>query len=203
MKKLSIFAAPLFAIALTGFAQAGEPIYIAPEVVAPPPMKQPRIPLVNILSYDYIEAGWNHNELDVPGFDDSVDGFYIDLSVSLDDNAYIALSGVFQDDASAAAAGIGLHHELFSSFDLTAEVGGLYEEVFDDLGGYGEFGARWAVFSHLELGASVGAEWIDSDTEVYGIVRVVVPITRALSVVAAGRVEDEDTEVRFGFRFDF
>ncbi|MGK0184892.1 MAG: hypothetical protein ACI9R3_000666 [Verrucomicrobiales bacterium] len=158
---------------------------------------------ITSLSYDYIGAGWALSSFDLDDFDDEANGGYIDLSVSIADNAYIRLFGTIQDDTSSGGAAVGLHHELFPTLDLITDVGGFYEDLTEEFGVYSEFGARWLTCKYFELDASVGLDYIDSNADYYGIVRAIVPVYKSLSFVASTRIEDETQTYRAGFRFDF
>lgn len=154
------------------------------------------------ISYDYFEASWAFSTYDLDGFDES-NGAHLGLSVSIDDNAYISLFGTIQDETSNAGVGIGLHHELVETLDLTTEVGGFYEDIVEDFGGYAELGARWLSCEYFELGAGVGLQYIDSEADFYGVVRAVVPIYKGLSFVASTHLEEEGQTYGAGFRLNF
>lgn len=154
------------------------------------------------ISYDYFEAGWALTTYDLDDFDD-VNGGSLGLSVSIDDNAYISLFGTITDEASNAGAGVGLHHELVPTLDLVAEVGGFYEDISEDFGAYAELSARWLSCKWFELDAGVGIQYIESDTDFYGIFHAIVPVYKSLSIVASAMVEDHGQTYGAGFRLSF
>ncbi|MCB1093946.1 MAG: hypothetical protein R3F19_18610 [Verrucomicrobiales bacterium] len=154
------------------------------------------------ISYDYVQANWAFSSFDLDGFDES-NGAQLGLSVSIADNAYISLFGTIQDDTSNAGFGIGLHHELVESVDLTTEVGGFYQDIVEDFGAYTELGARWYSCKWFELGASVGLDYIDSEANFYGRVTALVPVYKGLSFVATTKLEEEGQTYGAGFRFNF
>jgi hypothetical protein len=154
------------------------------------------------ISYDYFQANWAFSSYDLAGFDES-NGAQLGLSVSIADNAYISLFGTIQDDTSDAGFGIGLHHEVVESVDLTTEVGGFYEDIVEDFGGYAQIGARWYSCKWFELDAGVGLDYIDSEATFYGVVTALVPVYKSLSFVATTKLEEEGQTYGAGFRLNF
>ena len=154
------------------------------------------------ISYDYFEASWNYTSFDLENFDDA-HGANLGLSVSLDDNAYIKLFGTIADEAANAGFGIGIHHELAPSLDLVAEVGGLYEDISEEFGAYGELGGRWLSCEWFELDAGVGLQYVESDADFYGIVRAIIPVHKSLSIVASAMLEDKGQTYGAGIRINF
>ncbi|MDA0812380.1 MAG: hypothetical protein O3C21_08355 [Verrucomicrobia bacterium] len=154
------------------------------------------------ISYDYAQANWAFSTYDLEGFDEA-NGAQLGLSVSIADNAYISLFGTIQDDTSDAGFGIGLHHELVESVDLTTEVGGFYEDVVEDFGAFTQIGFRWNSCKWFELGAAAGLDYIDSEANFYGVVTGLVPIYKSLSFVATTKLEEEGQTYGAGFRLNF
>lgn len=178
MKKLPTLACTLFALAFSAIAHAD----------------------TEGISYDYFDVNWALTSID--GLDDS-HGAQLGLSVSLADNSYIKLFGSIQDETSNGGLGFGLHHEMIETVDLTAEIGGFYDDVVEDIGAYTELGARWYTCKWFELDAGIGLTYVDSEADFYGVVRAIVPVYKGLSFVASTILEEDAQTYGAGFRLNF
>ncbi len=175
--------------------------------VLPPPT--PPAPSCEI-SYDFLEAGWNHV---IPDAGSAADGYYLYGNKSINDHLYGFLSGgeTFPGvDQYDVAAGLGFHTPVFRCFDWVTKVGCLYESYdgFSDFGytvgtGFRISLTRWLevdTFYHFSQVFDGDDELNHSGTASLVFKELVIP---KLDTVVSGVYADDGTSVSVGLRYNF
>ena len=177
-------------------------------VLPPPP---PPAPACGI-SYDYIDAGWNHIFPDEGG---DADGYFVGLNKTIHGNLFGFAGGgqTFSGDFDSldAAAGVGYHVPLFRCFDWVTKVGCLYQNAdgYSDWGYTAGTGFRISVTSWLELDtfyhfsnvyADLEEERDHSATASLVFKQLGIP---QMDTVVSGVYTDSGTSVSVGLRYNF
>lgn len=173
----------------------------------PLPPSQPPPPACNTISYDFIEAEYQH----VFGESES-DGYGIALSKTLNGNlfGFAAVNQYFGDvDMISTDAGLGYHIPVTNCVDLVVKAACVYED--DNWGsawsGTAGAGFRVGLAQWLQLDVFYHGFWYDFDEYFNSgsaalIFREVV--APRVDVIVAGSVGEGDYEqITAGFRYNF